>query len=91
MLLDFEKWGSDLVYPCDVEDRQIEDLMSGISDAWDGIDGIVTASPLLSELDGNYVDITYAPGSCWHMKLVPTVSLPSQKPASSCPDARGHC
>ena len=60
-----EQWGSDLVYPCDVtEDNQIEDLMSGISDAWDGLDGIVHCLAFApgSELDGNYVDITTRSG-----------------------------
>ena len=60
-----EQWGSDLVYPCDVtDDSQIEDLMSGISDAWDGLDGIVHCLAFApgSELDGNYVDITTRSG-----------------------------
>ena len=89
-----EQWGSDLVYPCDVtEDSQIEDLMSGISDAWDGLDGIVHCLAFApgSELDGNYVDITTQSG-CWHMKSVPTVLLPSQRLAkSSCPVVQGSC
>ena len=38
--------------------------MSGISDAWDSIDGIVHCLAFApgSELDGNYVDITTRPG-----------------------------
>jgi len=60
-----EQWGSDLVYPCDVtEDSQIEDLMSGISDSWDSLDGIVHCLAFApgNELDGNYVDITTRSG-----------------------------
>ena len=90
-----EQWGSDLVYPCDVtEDSQIEDLMSGISDAWDGLDGIVHCLAFApgSELDGNTSTLRHGPGSCWHMKSVPTVLLPSQRLAkSSCPVVRVPC
>ncbi|MCG8414217.1 MAG: enoyl-ACP reductase [Pseudomonadales bacterium] len=60
-----EGWGSELVYPCDVtEDQQISDLFSGLSESWDGIDGIVhcLAYAPAHELHGNYVDITTREG-----------------------------
>lgn len=60
-----EQWGSNLVFPCDVtSDQQIEDLFSGVSDAWDGLDGIVHCLAFApgNELDGNYVDITTREG-----------------------------
>jgi enoyl-[acyl-carrier protein] reductase I len=60
-----EQWGSDLVFPCDVtSDQQIEDLFSGLSEKWDGLDGIVHCLAFApgNELDGNYVDITTREG-----------------------------
>lgn len=60
-----EGWGSSLIYPCDVtNDRQLEDLFSGLSEHWDGLDGIVhcVAFAPANELDGNYVDVTSREG-----------------------------
>lgn len=60
-----EQWDSDLVFPCDVtSDQQIEDLFSGLSEKWDGLDGIVHCLAFApgNELDGNYVDITTREG-----------------------------
>lgn len=60
-----EQWDSNLVFPCDVtSDQQIEDLFSGLSEKWDGLDGIVHCLAYApgNELDGNYVDITTREG-----------------------------
>ncbi len=60
-----DQWDSDLVFPCDVtSDEQIEDLFSGLSEKWDGLDGIVHCLAFApgNELDGNYVDITTREG-----------------------------
>ena len=60
-----EQWGSNLAFPCDVtSDQQIEDLFSGLSESWDGLDGIVHCLAFApgNELDGNYVDITTREG-----------------------------
>jgi enoyl-[acyl-carrier protein] reductase I len=60
-----EQWDSNLVFPCDVtSDQQIDDLFSGLSEKWDGLDGIVHCLAFApgNELDGNYVDITTREG-----------------------------
>ena len=60
-----EGWGSNLVFPCDVqEDSQITDLFSRLGDNWEGLDGIVhcLAFAPANELHGNYVDITTREG-----------------------------
>jgi enoyl-[acyl-carrier protein] reductase I len=60
-----EQWDSNLVFPCDVtSDQQIDDLFSGLSEKWDGLDGIVHCLAFApgTELDGNYVDITTREG-----------------------------
>lgn len=60
-----EGWGSELIYPCDVtNDRQIEDVFSGLAEHWDGLDGIVHCVAFAPghELDGNYVDVTTREG-----------------------------
>ena len=60
-----EQWDSNLVFPCDVtSDQQIDDLFSGLSEKWDGLDGIVhcLAFAAGNELNGNYVDITTREG-----------------------------
>lgn len=60
-----ESWGSDMVFPCDVtKDQEIDDVFSGISDRWDGLDGIVHCLAFAPghELDGNYVDVTTREG-----------------------------
>lgn len=60
-----EGWGSSLIYPCDVtNDKQIDDLFSGLGEHWDGLDGIVhcVAYAPAHELDGNYVDVTTREG-----------------------------
>ncbi|MEQ8954377.1 MAG: SDR family oxidoreductase, partial [Gammaproteobacteria bacterium] len=49
-----ETWGSTLVYPCDVtKDTEIEGVFSGLSDTWDGLDGIVHC---LAFAPGNELD-----------------------------------
>ncbi len=60
-----EQWDSNLVFPCDVtSDQQIDELFSGLSEKWDGLDGIVHCLAFApgNELDGNYVDITTREG-----------------------------
>lgn len=60
-----EQWDSNLVFPCDVtSDQQIDDLFSGLSEKWNGLDGIVHCLAFApgNELDGNYVDITTREG-----------------------------
>ena len=60
-----EQWDSNLVLPCDVtSDQQIDELFSGLSEKWDGLDGIVHCLAFApgNELDGNYVDITTREG-----------------------------
>jgi len=60
-----EQCDSNLVFPCDVtSDQQIDDLFSGLSEKWDGLDGIVHCLAFApgNELDGNYVDITTREG-----------------------------
>ncbi len=60
-----EGWDSSLVFPCDVtSDQQIADLMSSLSEQWDGLDGLVhcLAYAPAHELDGNYVDVTTREG-----------------------------
>lgn len=60
-----EQWDSNLVFPCDVtSDQQIDDLFSGLSEKWDGLDGIVHCLAFApgNELDGNYADITTREG-----------------------------
>ena len=60
-----ESWGSDMVFPCDVtKDKEIDDVFSGISERWDGLDGIVHCLAFAPghELDGNYVDVTTREG-----------------------------
>ena len=60
-----ETWGSNLVYPCDVtNDQQIDGVFDGLSEHWDGLDGIVhcVAFAPAHELNGNYVDVTTREG-----------------------------
>ena len=60
-----EQWDSNLVFPCDVtSDQQIDEVFSGLSEKWDGLDGIVHCLAFApgNELDGNYVDITTREG-----------------------------
>src|SRR5210317_419548 len=60
-----EQWDSNLVFPCDVtSDQQIDELFSGLSEKWDGLDGIVhcLAYAPANELNGNYVDVTTREG-----------------------------
>ncbi|MCI5105762.1 MAG: enoyl-ACP reductase [Pseudomonadales bacterium] len=60
-----EGWGSSLTFPCDVtNDKQIEDLFSGLSESWDSLDGIIHCVAFApgAELDGNYVDVTTREG-----------------------------
>jgi len=60
-----EQWDSNLAFPCDVtSDQQIDELFSGLSEKWDGLDGIVHCLAFApgNELDGNYVDITTREG-----------------------------
>ena len=60
-----EQWDSNLVLPCDVtSDQQIDELFFGLSEKWDGLDGIVHCLAFApgNELDGNYVDITTREG-----------------------------
>tara|TARA_B100001093_G_scaffold103433_4_gene95683 strand:- start:2673 stop:3458 length:786 start_codon:yes stop_codon:yes gene_type:complete len=60
-----EQWDSNLVFPCDVtSDQQIDDLFSGLSEKWNGLDGIVHCLAFApgNELDGNYADITTREG-----------------------------
>ena len=56
-----EKWGSDLVLPCDVtDDEQIQAVFDRIQEAWGGIDIIVHSvgyAPTHT-LDGDFTDVT---------------------------------
>lgn len=60
-----ENWNSDLVFPCDVtNDQEIDDVFSGLSERWDGLDGIVHCLAFAPghELNGSYVDVTTREG-----------------------------
>jgi enoyl-[acyl-carrier protein] reductase I len=54
-----EECGSNLTYPCDVtDDKQIENVFSGLQSAWDGLDIIVhsVAFAPREALEGGYLD-----------------------------------
>jgi len=58
-------WDSNLIFPCDVaSDEEIDAVFKGLSEHWDGLDGIVHAVGYAPahELDGSYVDVTTREG-----------------------------
>ena len=60
-----EKWGTDIVLPCDVaSDEQITDVFKLLGEKWDGLDILVHSVGYAPahELDGNYVDVTTREG-----------------------------
>lgn len=60
-----EKWGTDIVLPCDVaSDEQITEVFRLLGEKWDGLDILVHSVGYAPahELDGNYVDVTTREG-----------------------------